>query len=541
MRLATLGLTASCAFILCGSAWATDWVTLSNETSTRLVSAPGLGSTDPEEKDYATADLNQDGWTDLVVVRKQPFTSAGKRANVLFMNEEGVLTDRTALYASASDVAGDQGFLTPTNDRDVVIDDVNLDGWLDVVTATTISDGFSKEIGHPRVYINLGNDLDGNWLGLRYEADRFPQLTSVNGTSTASGNDLNPRFCSVAIGDVTGDGYPDLYFGDYDSSGAGGAGESGGNSYDMDNRLLINQGAANPGVFVDESTIRMGPNPFDTTSNTQGWLNSAFGAASVIADMNGDGVNDVIKQTSLQTPTHIAIHWNNPDDQGMFEAYETFYSLAPYFVTAGDLNNDGKLDMVITDDNTDRYLLNSGNGADGFANFSTHQFPASTAGFGSQSVIADLNNDGWNDVLIADVDVDISGCNRVSEFLRNNGNPPTVTFTQDLGVGGLANTNITGVHNFAVFDINNDCWLDVVIGKCSGTQVWMNVPPAGEACEPKDTCPADFTDDGLVDGADLGQLLLAFGSPGENADLNGDGIVDGADLGELLLAFGACP
>ncbi len=47
----------------------------------------------------------------------------------------------------------------------------------------------------------------------------------------------------------------------------------------------------------------------------------------------------------------------------------------------------------------------------------------------------------------------------------------------------------------------------------------------------------DLNADGVVDGADLGILLLAWGSDDPLADLNGDGIVDGADLGELLLAW----
>ncbi len=44
--------------------------------------------------------------------------------------------------------------------------------------------------------------------------------------------------------------------------------------------------------------------------------------------------------------------------------------------------------------------------------------------------------------------------------------------------------------------------------------------------------PADLNHDGMVDGADLGMLLGAWGTPG--ADLNGDGTTDGADLGILL-------
>lgn len=54
-------------------------------------------------------------------------------------------------------------------------------------------------------------------------------------------------------------------------------------------------------------------------------------------------------------------------------------------------------------------------------------------------------------------------------------------------------------------------------------------------------CPADQTGDGLVDGADLGLLLAAWGDcAGCPQDLTGDGLVDGADLGLMLAAWGGC-
>jgi hypothetical protein len=53
-------------------------------------------------------------------------------------------------------------------------------------------------------------------------------------------------------------------------------------------------------------------------------------------------------------------------------------------------------------------------------------------------------------------------------------------------------------------------------------------------------CAADLTGDGLVDSADLGALLSAWGTKGSSADITGDGLVDSADLGALLSAWGAC-
>ncbi len=49
---------------------------------------------------------------------------------------------------------------------------------------------------------------------------------------------------------------------------------------------------------------------------------------------------------------------------------------------------------------------------------------------------------------------------------------------------------------------------------------------------------ADINGDGVVDTADLGLLIAAFGTGDPQADLNGDGVVDTADLGLLISQFG---
>jgi hypothetical protein len=67
--------------------------------------------------------------------------------------------------------------------------------------------------------------------------------------------------------------------------------------------------------------------------------------------------------------------------------------------------------------------------------------------------------------------------------------------------------------------------------------VGPNVPPPP-------ACPADLNLDGVVNGADLGLMLGAWGpcpSTPCAADLNLDGVVNGADLGLMLGAWGPCP
>ena len=60
-------------------------------------------------------------------------------------------------------------------------------------------------------------------------------------------------------------------------------------------------------------------------------------------------------------------------------------------------------------------------------------------------------------------------------------------------------------------------------------------------CDSGPTCPADFNNDGSVDGADFGSILAAWGDcVGCPQDLNGDGVVNGADVGLFLSAWGPC-
>lgn len=58
----------------------------------------------------------------------------------------------------------------------------------------------------------------------------------------------------------------------------------------------------------------------------------------------------------------------------------------------------------------------------------------------------------------------------------------------------------------------------------------------GDTCE---SCVGDLNGDGVVNSADIGLLLAAWGGPGD-ADLNGDGVVNAADLGLELASWGPC-
>jgi hypothetical protein len=56
-----------------------------------------VANSDEEEKDLWPADLNKDGWTDVIVVRKEPFSASSEppKSDLLLINQQGVLVDMT--------------------------------------------------------------------------------------------------------------------------------------------------------------------------------------------------------------------------------------------------------------------------------------------------------------------------------------------------------------------------------------------------------------------------------------------------------------
>ena len=90
----------------------------------------------------------------------------------------------------------------------------------------------------------------------------------------------------------------------------------------------------------------------------------------------------------------------------------------------------------------------------------------------------------------------------------------------------------------AVADGQSDVRLRWVMGTTDGSVVYCgwnidDVEIVGLVVV--DETPGDLNGDGLVNGADMGLMLVSWGPcPGCPADLNGDGVVDGADMGLLL-------
>ena len=477
---------AAMASWLAGGASGQERFSFTNETSTRIVMDPSLQG-DNLEKSFGIGDFDRDFDLDLVCVRKFPGSITGGFRNILLMNENGTLVDRTVEYGSAADVAGSQGLLDPTNDRDVEAVDVDGDGWLDLLVFTTMSDHLGAMLGQPRVYRNLGVDPKGGWLGFRFEDNRIPVLFAKNGQPA------NPRACDATVHDLTGDGYPDIFFVDYDTpetsgticidlNGDGDTAEPGecqqsppeNPLLDYDNKFLVNWGddpaGPGPGHFYDSATTRM----------TATQLFSKFGAKAAAADFNLDGAEDIARINTLNADQDVAIIYGRTGaERGLsFTGPVTVATGGPYNLETGDLNNDGRMDLVIADDGRDRYLLNNTNDALGQAKFTSYTLLESLWEFGSVVRISDLDRDGFNDILIADVDLDLGpfcpATGRRAKIYANQGNPPNVTFAISSAIPAA---NLASTFDIAPIDINGDAYPDLVTGRCAGIEVWMNQPP----------------------------------------------------------------
>ncbi len=489
-RVGTLALIGAGTALLMGGTASAQWLKLNNQTSTRLFANPAYYTTDNLEKDFGIGDFDKDGWVDLIVMRKFPGSQTGGYTNLLLMNEGGILVDRTAEYASSSNIGGYNGFFDLTNDRDVKIADFDGDGWDDFVTSTTMSDGVVDILGQPRVYMNLGNDESGNWLGFQHVRERMPHIYPPSQPANAV---PNPRFCDAAVGDFTGDGFPDIFFVDYDTAETAGQttcydlnndgdssdpgecqtspSETGSGVYiDFNNKLMVNwgnSGGPGPGYFYDSLSSIL--------TTTQ--LGSAFGNTAVSADMNGDGKQDIVRINTLTGGQNVSIFSKNAT--GAAFTTSTPYTNAPYFVEAGDLNNDGKLDLVVADDSQDRYLINTGNNGAGLPQFVTYAISGVPSQFDHTIRIADMDNDGLKDVMITDVDADLgSFCptNRNAHMYRNvfNGSNQNNLLSISQGDAALPAAERKSWFDVAPMDLDNDGWLDLVVGKCDGITVYMN-------------------------------------------------------------------
>jgi|LakMenEpi03Aug12_release.lakeMendotaPanAssembly.Ray.scaffolds.fasta_scaffold05296_10 hypothetical protein len=374
--------------------------------------------------------------------------------------------------------------------RDIVVGDLNGDGFLDIVQGVLGQSyvflykeqgGFTEGVplgdGAQTTNVDLG-DLNGDGFLDIVQAN----YVSIDAKQTAiylnDGKGAFPeaiplgspaRNESVAVGDLNGDGFLDIVQG------------NDGISY-----LYLNDGQA---VFTQSS-------PF-APANTQ---------SLAVADLNGDGALDVV-QGNWHEQSYIYLN----DGQGGFTPGRPIGNKeANQSTTVGDLNGDGFLDIIMgnffsTSPGSEQSYIYWNDGAGGFAQATPLGDHTNSQGI----AVGDLNDDGFLDIIQANfMYPGYSDLPSQSYVYWNDGQGHFPVTGMPLGNGERS-------FSMAVGDFNKDGLLDIIqgnytdrFGNYSPDYIYLNDVQAG------------FTQSRLLGAAKVMAQSVAVG------DFNGDSTLD---------------
>jgi len=221
-----------------------------------------------------------------------------------------------------------------------------------------------------------------------------------------------------------------------------------------------------------------------------------------IADLNGDGHSDfaVANSNTAGTAGNIMVFLNHGD--GTFASPVRYGSTGhPWSITAGDLNGDGHVDLVVTKDNyagasgknTLAILLNNGDGS--FVNLANYSIGIEVM----SAAIGDLNHDGKPDLAVADD-------SRLTVLLGNgDGTFGTPTFyKQSLGQAPnsvvIADFNLDGTPDLAIGMLNGESIANTAIFYGNGDGTFQTPLPINAHLEGGNSMVSgDFDHDGAPD------------------------------------------
>jgi uncharacterized protein YuzB (UPF0349 family) len=309
----------------------------------------------------ALGDLNGDGKLDVVVsATPAGGCSAESGIGVFLGNGDGTFQpERT--YKSGGLCA-----------NYLLVADVNEDGKPDVLVAN----GCGSDQGY------CSQSIDGVIAVLRGNGDG-----SLEAAQTYDSGGVGPR--GITVADVNADGKLDLLVA---NGGSEQLGDGNGNA-----AVLLGNG---DGTFKKVEI-------FNTFSPYAGGL-----ASLAVADLNGDGKLDVVETTCFSSTCFegtgaVVVQLGNGD--GTFQVPQVYNSggYLPTMVALADVNLDGKLDAVVVNTGECRTCVSGGvtvllgNGDGTFSPFAPSRKFSSGGAASFSAALGDVNRDGRLDVVIA--------------------------------------------------------------------------------------------------------------------------------------------
>ena len=332
-----------------------------------------------------TADVNGDGYADLIVANLNSYT-----VSVLINNGYGT-------FAARADYA------TGSGPYSVTTADVSGDGKADLIVANIYSNSVSV----------LTNDGYGTFSARAdYTTGSYPySVTSTDINGDGHADLIVANYLSNSVSVLTNDGYGDFTArADY---------ATGSNPYSVTTADVNGDGKADLIVANSNSyTVSVLTNNGDGTFAARVDYSAGSGPYSVTtADVNGDGKVDLI----------VANNWSSSVSVLTNDGYGAFADRADYdtgnnpsSVTTADVNGDGKVDLIVANSNSNNIsvLKNKGDGT--FAakiDYAAGNYPYFVTG-------ADVNGDGKVDLIIAN-----TNSNSVS-ILSNTAHPAVTSFIE---------------------------------------------------------------------------------------------------------------
>ena len=340
---------------------------------------------------------------------------------VAYLEDNVIRVSLNPTGATATYPVGDQPY-------DVVSGDVNGDGYADLVV---VNDSLNSPNGTVSVLLNKG-DGSGTFLpAVNYTVGRLPY--------------------QVAIGDLNGDGIPDLAVTNFGPSTISILYGSGNGAFTAGPTLTVGTGETNPyGIVIadlqrnghpdiavtafETNTLYVFPNNGDGTFGTPNTYATDVRPASVlVGDFNGDGRPDIV--TGNTTANDISFFAGNGDGTFKPGVISPSYNF-PVSIAAGDVNGDGILDIVGVSPNANAVAITLGVGDGTFGTASQLQLlPAGQQPWAV--VLGNFYNDGKLDIGTANtynrvnLTVPAYQVQYMSEFPPVSGGNPSVYAIQN--------------------------------------------------------------------------------------------------------------